>query len=240
LRQVLAQKLVRLRVQQPHAALVVLHEELPTDVARRRRVVGALDLHVAVEVHGALAVAVVAKRFDRQRREVRLLLGKHRGDLALGRAVDARVRPALVPVVEVALRVLRALEAQPLEHLLRVPDPRLHLPFAIGVAYTARQRERAIVREDVAVERIEPRIVDVRREHALAKVVEDGRARRSAEATKRFLVQLAPKLCARSPREQAYRLAAVAERHEKEAHPAVLARLRIAHHRAYPFDQSRS
>ncbi len=182
-------------------------------------------------MHGALAVAVVAKRLDRKRRQVRLLLGKHRRDLALGRAVDARVRPALVPVVEVALRILRALEAQPFEHLLRVPDPRLHLPLAIGMAYAARQREGAVVREDVAVERIEPRVVDVRREHALAKVVEHCRAWRPAEAAKRFLVQLAPDLRARAPREQAYRLAAVAERHQKEAHPAVLARLRMAHHR---------
>ena len=61
-----------------------------------------------------------------------------------------RSEKALGPVVEVALSVLRALEAQPLEHLLRMSDPRFDLPLPIGVAYAARQRERAVVREDIA------------------------------------------------------------------------------------------
>ena len=45
---------------------------------------------------------------------MRLLLGKHRRDLPLGRAVDPGVGPALVPVVEVARRLFEALEARPL------------------------------------------------------------------------------------------------------------------------------
>jgi hypothetical protein len=59
------------------------------------------------------------------------------------------------------------------------------------------------VREDVTIERIEHRIVDVGAEHAFLQVVEDDNARGPAEATKRTLVQLGPHLRARVPHEQA-------------------------------------
>ena len=65
-------------------------------------------------MHGALAVPVVAKRLDGSGAERGLLLGKHHGDLALRRAVDARVGPARLPAIEVRLRLLERLEAQAL------------------------------------------------------------------------------------------------------------------------------
>ncbi len=93
------------------------------DPAGRRPVVGGLDFDAAIEMHGAHAEAVIAKRLDRQRLQRGLLLGKHRGDLAFGRAVDARVRPVRFPAIEIGLRLRRALEAQPVERrLLRVAD----------------------------------------------------------------------------------------------------------------------
>jgi len=45
-------------------------------------------------VHRADAEAEIAKRLERQRAERGLLLGKHRGDLALRRAMNAGVGPA--------------------------------------------------------------------------------------------------------------------------------------------------
>ena len=111
------------------------------------------------------------------------------------------------------------------------PTPASTLPFAIGIADAARQRDDAVVREHVAIERIERRVVDVRREHALAQIVEDDDARRAAEPAKRALVQLGPDLRARPPREQPHRLARVAERQDEEPRAPVLARRRVAHHR---------
>lgn len=67
LRQVLAQKFARPRIEHAHAAVIPLHVQHATDVARRRGVVRAIDLHVPIEVDRALAVSVVAKRLDRQR-----------------------------------------------------------------------------------------------------------------------------------------------------------------------------
>lgn len=75
--------------------------DLAAGPAGRRSVAGALHLHAAVEVHLADAEGVVTKRRDREWPERRLLLCEHRGDLALGRAVDAGGGPALLPAIQV-------------------------------------------------------------------------------------------------------------------------------------------
>ena len=68
------------------------------------------------------------------------------------------------------------LEAQPAQRrLLRVADAGFDFALAIGIADAARQRDDAVVREHVAVERIERRIVDVGREDAFFEIVEDDR-----------------------------------------------------------------
>jgi hypothetical protein len=56
--------------------------------------------------------------------------------------------------------------------LLRVTDAGFDLPFAIGIADAARERDDPVVSEHVAIERIEPGVVDVGREHALFQIVE--------------------------------------------------------------------
>ena len=77
--------------------------------------------------------------------------------------MDPRVGPVRLPAIEVRLRGLERLEAEPFERrLLRMADPGLDFPFAIGIAHATRQRDDAVVRQDVAIERIERRIVDVR------------------------------------------------------------------------------
>ena len=137
-----------------HVQLVPLHLHLPADPARRRAVVGGLHLHAAVQVHRALAVAVVAEGLEGQLAQGGLLLGKHHRDLTLGGAVDARVRPALFPAVEVGLRLFDRLEAQSLERrLLRVAHRRLDLALAIGIpapGTAGRRRRSGRARRDTA------------------------------------------------------------------------------------------
>ena len=114
---------------------------------------------------------------------------------------------------------------------LRVIDAALDLALAIGVPRPTRERDDAVVREQIAVERVQRRVVDVGREHALLQVVEDDRAGHAAEPAEGLLVQPGPHLAARAPGEQPDRLAAVAQRQDEEPHPAVLPRLGVAHHR---------
>ena len=103
--------------------------------------------------------------------------------------------------------------------LLRVADAGFDLALAIGIADATRQADHAVVREHVAIERIERRLVDVGREHALFEIVEDDRPRRAAEPTKRALVELRPRLRARLPRQQPHGFARVRERQDKEPRP---------------------
>ena len=147
--------------------------------------------------------------------------------------MDARIGPVRLPAIQVRLRRLERLEAQALQRrLLRVADAGFDLPFAIGIAHAARQRDDAVMREHVAIERIERRIVNIRGEDALAKIVEHDDLDRAAEPAKRAFVQLRPDLRARSPRQQPHRLARVAQSEHEQAHAAVLPGLRVAHHRA--------
>ena len=224
---VLAQQLAGLGMEQTHVEIGPLHVDALADPAGRRRVVRGLDFDAAIEMHGAHAEAVVAKRLDGQRLQRGLLLGKHGGDLTLGRAVDPRVGPVRLPAIEIRLRLLEALEALPVQRrLLRVADARFDLALAIGIADAARQADHAVVREHVAIERIERRLVDVGREHALFEIVEDDGPRRSAEPAKRALMELGPRLRARLPRQQAHGFARVRERQDKQPRSPVLAGLR--------------
>ena len=100
------------------------------------------------------------------------------------------------------------------------------------MADAAWERDDAVVREDVAVERVERRVVDVGREHPLLEIVEDDGLRHAAEPAKRLLVELRPDPRTRLPGQEPDRLAAVAEGENEEARAAVLAGLRMADHRA--------
>ncbi len=103
---VLAQELAGREHEVPDVELGPAHLDALPDPARRYRVVGGLDLDAAVEMHGAQAVALVAKRLEWWRLERRLPLGKHRGDLPLRRSMDARVDPMRFPSIEIGLRRL--------------------------------------------------------------------------------------------------------------------------------------
>ena len=116
--------------------------------------------------------------------------------------MDAGVGPAFFPAIQVGLRLVETLEAQaPQRRFLRVADGGFHLPFAIGIANATRQGDDVVMREHVAIQRIERRIVDVRGKDAFAKIIEDDDLDRTAQAPKRALVQLGPDLGRRSPDE---------------------------------------
>ena len=127
----LSEKLAGVGVEQPDVGPVPLDVDAAADPAGRRGVVSRGDLDAAIEVHGALAVLVVAKRLKRQRAERRPFLGKHGGDLALGR-MDARIGPAPLPAVQIRLTAVEVLEAEAAQRrLLGVADAGFDLAFAI-------------------------------------------------------------------------------------------------------------
>jgi hypothetical protein len=130
---VLSKQRARSGMEQADVHAVPLDRDLAAEPARRRGVVGILDLDAAVEMDRAPAELVVAKRLDRQRAERRPLLGEHGGHLALGGAMNAGVRPTGIPAVEVGLRLGERLEAQALEGGLRMADRRLDFALAIGI-----------------------------------------------------------------------------------------------------------
>ena len=77
---------------------------MTADPAGRRAIVSRFHFHAAVQMHRALAVLVIAERFDWQRQQRRFFFREHRGHLAFGGAVNARVGPALFPAVQIGLR----------------------------------------------------------------------------------------------------------------------------------------
>jgi hypothetical protein len=94
-----------------------------------------------------------------------------------------------IPAIKVRLRLVKRFEAQPAQRrLLRVADPCFHFSFAIGIADSTRQRDDAIVRQHVPIQRIERGVVDVCSEHALFEIVEDDDTDGPAEPAKRALV----------------------------------------------------
>src|SRR5438874_3386250 len=97
-------------------------------------------------MHDAFSVLVIAERLQRQGEQVRFFFGEHGRDLSFGRAMDARVGPALFPAVQIGLRFLETLKALPLGRcFLRVADPGLHFSFSIWIMDPASERYRAIV-----------------------------------------------------------------------------------------------
>jgi len=97
--------------------VIPLHVNPASDPARRRSVVGGLDFDAAVQMHGALAIKVIAKRLDRQRQQRWFLFREHGRELPLGRTVNPRVGPALLPVIQI--RADRDCRERPLRWPLR-------------------------------------------------------------------------------------------------------------------------
>jgi len=77
------------------------------------------------------------------------------------------VNPRVGPAIEIGLRRFDRLKAQSLHRRpLGGPDAGFDFACPIRIADATRHRDRAVVREQIVIERIECRIVDVWREHA--------------------------------------------------------------------------
>src|SRR5882724_10070529 len=107
--------------------------------------------------------------------------------------MDARVGPVRLPAIEIGLTLVDVLKTLALQRCpLRVAHAGLDLALAVGVAHAARQRNDAIVRQHVAIERIDCRVVCIRTNHSLAQVVEHDHPHAAAEPAESPLVQLRP------------------------------------------------
>ena len=85
----------------------------------------------------------------------------------------------------------QALESLALQRcLLGMADAGLDFALAIWISDAARQRHHAVVRQNIAIQGIQSGIVDVRRQHALAKVVQDHDPRHAAKPAKGLFMQL--------------------------------------------------
>ena len=159
---VFAQKLMRSRIEDANVKPIPLHfDELP-DPAWRKAVVGRFHFNATVQMHRAFAVLVITEWFNRQRKQRRFFFREHRRNLPLCRAVDARIGPPQLPLIEIGLSFFQAFETESLEWcFLRVSDTRFHLPFAIGIFDPARHRRHAVVREHFLEQWVQDRIVKI-------------------------------------------------------------------------------
>jgi hypothetical protein len=67
-------------------------------------------------------------------------------------------------------------------------DARFNFSFSIRILDPTGQGYRAIVCQDVAIERIQSGIIDVRDEHALAQIIQDDDPRSATQSTECFLM----------------------------------------------------
>ena len=100
-------------MQQPDLTEIPLHLHLPADPARRRAVVGGIDFHAAIQVYRAFPILVIAEGLQRQRQQRGLLFGEHSRHLPFGSAVNARVGPVFLPVIQVPVRQSRTIGPVP-------------------------------------------------------------------------------------------------------------------------------
>ena len=71
-------------------------------------------------------------------------------------------------------------------------DAGFYFALPIRVLHPAGQSHGTVMLQHVAIQRVEPGIVDIRRDHALAKVIQHPHASHATQSAKRFLVQLGP------------------------------------------------
>src|SRR5580700_3091231 len=170
---VLSQQHFVFGIEDANIKLIPLHIHFASDPTRQYAVVGEIDFDATVQIHTPLAILVVAKRLEGKRQQGWFFFGKHGGDLSFRGAMNAGIGTACLPTIEIGLGFLQALKAFSLERSLGVADTRFNFSFSIWILDPTRQSDGAIVRQDVAIERIQSGIVDVRDEHALAQIIQD-------------------------------------------------------------------
>ena len=128
------------------------HRDLAVRRRRPRAIVGTIGLDAASVIHGSGDLAEEAQALERKCAKVRTLLGEHRQHLALLAPVDARGRPALLPVREPCILLLDGVEPAALQgRSLRVLDRALDRPLAVGIGDSADVGDRTVVRRQRCV-----------------------------------------------------------------------------------------
>ena len=183
LSQMLAQQLAGARIEQAHEHRVPLHMHLAADPTRRRSVVSRLHFNTAIQMNRALAVLVVAERLQRQRLQRRASLRRTSPPPAAWSGHGCACRPSVLPSDR--------------DTPAPLPGSRTACPSAASSVHgrhrfrlslfdldpaPAGQRRHAVVRQNIAIERIQARIVDVGRQHAFAKIIQNHHPRDAAQA----------------------------------------------------------
>src|ERR1700722_15611560 len=141
-------------IEDANIKLIPLHIHFASDPTRRQAVVGGIDFDATVQIHAPLAMFVVAKRFQGKRQQERFFFGKHGSDLSFGGAMNAGIGTACLPTIQIGLGLLQALKAFSLEGSLSVADAGFNFSFSIWILDPTGHGDSAIVRQDIAIERI--------------------------------------------------------------------------------------
>lgn len=68
--EIFAQALTRARIEDAHVQVVLLHRDALSDPHLRHAGIRGLHFHAAIEVHTARAEAIIAKRFQWERKQM--------------------------------------------------------------------------------------------------------------------------------------------------------------------------
>ena len=221
----LAQEGPGLRRQQADLPRIPLDLDLASNPAGRRTVVGRLDFHTAVQMHRPDAVAVVAKKVSRGNAPK---CGCSSANItATWRFVVPWMRVSAQRVSHRSRYVCAASSVSKRSPFKGVfwawPTPASTLPLQSGsLAARHRQGDHAVMGEDIAVERIERRVVDVRGRRTPSRRL-SSTTTRTVPPSRRNAASCssARPLRAGAPRQQPHRLARVAERQDEESRPTI-------------------
>src|SRR5215813_2252232 len=103
--------------------------------------------------------------------------------------MNAGVGPVGLPAIEICLRCLQTLEALSFKWcLLRMAHPGFNFAFAIRIFDPTGQSDCAIVGQQIAIERIEFWIVDIRLQDTFTQIVEHDDTHTATQSTKGSLM----------------------------------------------------
>src|SRR5215469_14663233 len=162
----LAHELTGLWVEDANENVVPLHFDRAANPTRRCTVISRLHFDATIGMHRALAELVITKRLQGQGQQGWFFFRKHGRHLPFGRTVDAGIGPVCFPLIEISLRLLQTFKALALERrFLGMANSRFHLALSIWIMNSTRQRNYAVVSQDIAEQRIQSGIINVRRQY---------------------------------------------------------------------------
>ncbi len=190
---------------------------------RQRGVVRTVHLDDAGIVDGARFLLEVGEACQWQRLERGFFLLIHLQHLTLLAAVNARCSPAFFPVGQPLILCIDGFEPTTFQRrVLRMLDRRLDRTLSIRIGDATRIGDCAVVRQQCRIDGIELRLVQVRPDHALLKIVEHDIRHASTKTAEGFFVQACPGFLIGLPHRLAEALAGVLERHDKQVRATVL------------------